>query len=76
MKHLLHMALRAAPEERFATAADLCDALRSALARRHPGYGRQEAADEVAQLLAEGRVRRDVVEFGEGGLFEEDPAEA
>ncbi|WP_233605103.1 serine/threonine-protein kinase [Corallococcus sp. AB030] len=75
VKQLLHRALRSEPEERFATAADLRDALRSALARRHPGYGRQEAAAEVARLLAEGRVLRDVVEFGEGGLFEEDLAE-
>ncbi|NOK18147.1 serine/threonine-protein kinase [Corallococcus carmarthensis] len=71
VKALLHTALRANPEERFATAADLRDALRAALAKRHPGYGRQEAAAEVARVLAEGSCLRDAVEFGEGGLFPE-----
>ncbi|MCY1045620.1 serine/threonine-protein kinase [Corallococcus sp. bb12-1] len=71
VKQLLHAALRANPEERFATAADMRDVLRVALARRHPGYGRQEAASEWAQVLAEGSVLRDTVEFGEGGFFQE-----
>ncbi|RKH71804.1 serine/threonine protein kinase [Corallococcus aberystwythensis] len=71
VKPLLHAALRADPEERFATAADMRDVLRAALVRRHPGYGRQEAAAEASRLLAEGSVLRDVVEFGEGGLFPE-----
>ncbi|GMU06758.1 serine/threonine-protein kinase [Corallococcus caeni] len=71
VKQLLHAALRAHPEERFATAEDLRDVLRAALVRRHPGYGRQEAANEAARLLADGSVLRDVVEFGEGGLFPE-----
>ena len=55
VKALLHTALRSNPEERFATAADLRDVLRAALAKRHPGYGRKEAAEEVARVLAEGR---------------------
>ncbi|RKH63458.1 serine/threonine-protein kinase [Corallococcus aberystwythensis] len=71
VKALLHTALRANPEERFATAADLRDALRPALAKRHPGYGRQEAAGEMARVLSEGSCLRDAVEFGEGGLFPE-----
>lgn len=71
VKTLLHKALRSHPEERFATAADLRDALRVALEKRHPGYGRPEAAEEVARVLAEGSGMRDVVEFGEAGLFRE-----
>ncbi|WP_404370500.1 serine/threonine-protein kinase [Corallococcus coralloides] len=71
VKAMLHVALRAKPEERFATAADMRDAMRVALARRHPGYGRQEAAAEWAQVLAEGSVLRDEVEFGEEGFFPE-----
>ncbi|MCY1045084.1 serine/threonine-protein kinase [Corallococcus sp. bb12-1] len=71
VKSLLHMALRVNPEERFATAADLRDALRAVLAQRSPGYGRQEASGEVARVLAEGSGMRDVVEFGEAGLFPE-----
>ncbi|MBZ4336720.1 serine/threonine-protein kinase [Corallococcus sp. AS-1-12] len=69
VKAMLHVALRAKPEERFATAADMRDAMRVALARRHPGYGRQEAAAEWAQVLAEGSALRDEVEFGEEGFF-------
>ena len=69
VKALLHTALRADPTERFATASDMRDALRTALAKRHPGYGRHEASEEVATVLAEGSCLRDVVEFGEGGLF-------
>ncbi|RYZ32099.1 MAG: serine/threonine protein kinase [Myxococcaceae bacterium] len=71
VKAMLHVALRAKPEERFATAADMRDAMRVALARRHPGYGRQEAAAEWAQVLAEGSALRDEVEFGEEGFFPE-----
>lgn len=71
VKALLHTALRADPTERFATAADMRDALRTALAKQHPGHGRTEASEEVAAVLAEGSCMRDAVEFGEGGLFPE-----
>jgi eukaryotic-like serine/threonine-protein kinase len=71
VKAMLHVALRAKEEERYATAADMRDAMRIALVNRHPGYGRQEAAAEWAQMLAEGSAFRDEVEFGEGGLFRE-----
>ncbi|RKH53861.1 serine/threonine protein kinase [Corallococcus sp. AB049A] len=65
VKAMLHVALRANPEERFATAADMRDAMRVALARRHAGYGRQEAAAEWAQVLSEGIGLLDGVEFGD-----------
>ncbi|RYZ40463.1 MAG: serine/threonine protein kinase [Myxococcaceae bacterium] len=71
VKSLLHTALRAHPEERFATAADLRDALRAVLDQRYPGYGRKEASEEVGRVLSEGSGMRDVVEFGEAGLFPE-----
>ncbi|RYZ43381.1 MAG: serine/threonine protein kinase [Myxococcaceae bacterium] len=71
VKAVLHAALRAHPEERFATAADLHDVLRAVLSHRFPGYGRPEAAREMARVLAEGGCMRDAVEFGEGGLFPE-----
>ncbi|NOK17433.1 serine/threonine-protein kinase [Corallococcus carmarthensis] len=70
VKQLLHAALRIEPQERIATAEDIRDVLRAALVRRHPGYGRQEAANEAARLLAEGSV------FGEGGLFQEELEES
>ncbi|MFY2559341.1 serine/threonine-protein kinase [Corallococcus terminator] len=69
LREVLHTALRVAPEERFATAADMGEALRAALTKRHPGYGRHEAAAEVARVMAEGGFSRDQDESGEGGLF-------
>ncbi|WIG93963.1 serine/threonine-protein kinase [Myxococcus sp. SDU36] len=71
VKALLHKALRVVPGERFATAADLGDELRAALTKRHPTFGRQDAQAEVARVIAEGGCLRDVVEFGEGGLYPE-----
>jgi eukaryotic-like serine/threonine-protein kinase len=71
LKAMLHVALRANADERFATAANMRDAMRIALVNRHPGYGRQEAAAEWAQVLAEGSAHRDEVEFGDGELFRE-----
>ncbi|MBZ4374641.1 serine/threonine-protein kinase [Corallococcus sp. AS-1-6] len=71
VKALLHTALRADPTERFATAAEMGAALRTALAKRPPGFGRHEASEEVGVVLAEGSCLRDTVEFGEGGLFPE-----
>ncbi|WP_246137672.1 serine/threonine-protein kinase [Myxococcus llanfairpwllgwyngyllgogerychwyrndrobwllllantysiliogogogochensis] len=71
IRALLHTALRVAPGERFATAADMGEALRAALTKRHPGYGRHEAAAEAARVVAEGGCARDQVEFGESGLYPE-----
>nr|BDT32071.1 serine/threonine protein kinase [Myxococcus sp. MH1] len=71
VKVILHKALRANPEERFASAAELRDALRVAQSLRSESYGRQDAAAEVAQVLAEGGRLRDKVEFGEVGLYPE-----
>ncbi|NTX65928.1 serine/threonine protein kinase [Myxococcus sp. CA051A] len=71
VKAILHTALRVAPEERFATAADMRDVLRAALAKRHPGYGRQDALEEVRRVVAEGGGQREMVEFGEVGLYPE-----
>lgn len=62
---LVHGALRRAPEERYATAAELRDALRAAL----PGaYGRPEVAAEVARLLSDASALRDKVELTEDFL--------
>lgn len=71
VKASLHTALRVVPGERFATAAEMGDVLRTALTKRHPTYGRQDAQVEVARVVAEGSCLRDVVEFGEGGLYPE-----
>ncbi|MBZ4329724.1 MULTISPECIES: serine/threonine-protein kinase [Myxococcaceae] len=70
LKAVLHTALRLNPEERFATAADMRDALRGvAHAQLRKPYGRAEAAQEAALVVSEGGVLRDQVEFGEAGLY-------
>ncbi|WP_043709113.1 serine/threonine-protein kinase [Corallococcus macrosporus] len=71
VKAILHSALRIVPDERFATAADMGGVLRAALTKRYPSYGRQDARQEVARVIAEGSCLRDVVEFGEAGLYPE-----
>ncbi|WP_141588623.1 serine/threonine-protein kinase [Myxococcus sp. AB056] len=70
IKAVLHTALRRNPEERFATAADMRDALRGvAHAELREPYGRAEAAKEAAHVVSEGGVLRDQVEFGEAGIY-------
>ncbi|WP_434345650.1 serine/threonine-protein kinase [Myxococcus virescens] len=70
IKAVLHTALRRNPEERFATAADMRDALRGvAHAQLREPYGRAEAAKEAARVVSEGGVLRDQVEFGEAGIY-------
>ncbi|RKG56881.1 serine/threonine protein kinase [Corallococcus sp. AB011P] len=70
LKAVLHTALRLNPEERFATAADLRDALHGAAhAQLREPYGRAEATKETARVVSEGGVLRDEVEFGEAGLY-------
>ncbi|MCP3104201.1 serine/threonine protein kinase [Myxococcus sp. K15C18031901] len=70
LKAVLHTALRLNPEERFATAADMRDALRGiAHARLREPYGRAEAAKEAARVVSEGGKLRDQVEFGEAGRY-------
>ncbi|NOK05931.1 MULTISPECIES: serine/threonine-protein kinase [Myxococcus] len=70
IKAVLHTALRRNPEERFATAADMRDALRGvAHAELLEPYGRAEAAKEAARVVSEGGVLRDQVEFGEAGIY-------
>ncbi|NVJ20630.1 serine/threonine protein kinase [Myxococcus sp. AM011] len=71
VKAILHTALRVVPEERFATAADMRDVLRASLAKRHPGYGRQDALEDVRRVVAEGGGQREMVEFGEVGIYPE-----
>ncbi|NVJ27612.1 serine/threonine protein kinase [Myxococcus sp. AM011] len=70
IKAVLHTALRANPQERFATAADMRDALRGAArAQRMAPYGREEVSKEASRVRSEGSELRDVVEFGEAGIY-------
>ncbi|WP_338869325.1 serine/threonine-protein kinase [Myxococcus stipitatus] len=71
VKAILHKALRVAPEERFASAAELRDALRVVQSLRGESYSRQDAVVETARVLSEGSSMRDKVEFGEAGLYPE-----
>lgn len=70
LKAVLHTALHVNPKERFATAADMRDALRGvAHAQLQQPYGRAEAAKEAAHVVSEGGQLRDQVEFGEAGIY-------
>ncbi|XXF79770.1 serine/threonine-protein kinase [Myxococcaceae bacterium GXIMD 01537] len=71
VKAILHQALRATPGQRFASAAEMRDALRLAQSVRGQSYRRQDAAEEVTRALSEGGCMRDKVEFGEAGLYPE-----
>jgi serine/threonine protein kinase len=64
-------ALQRTPSERYATAAELRDALRAALAQGPRPYGRKEASEEVARLLAEASALRDRVELPQEDIFPE-----
>jgi serine/threonine-protein kinase len=66
LKALLHKALRRAPGERYASAAELRDALRAELAGWPAPYGRKEAMEEVGQLLAEAAPLSDKLELLHG----------
>ena len=68
---LLARALQREPAARHATAGELRDALRAGLATVAPAYGRTEAAEELALLLAAATVIRDRVEFSESGFWPE-----
>ncbi|WP_223640230.1 serine/threonine-protein kinase [Corallococcus sp. EGB] len=65
-------ALRQSPAERFGTAAELAAALREWLREHAPAYGRQAAAEEVAEAAREATGRRNQAELLEGGLHPEE----
>ncbi len=66
---LLRRALRRAPAERPASAGELGQALRAALHALQPGYGRNEAAEDVARVLARANEWRELGEPLERGLL-------
>jgi hypothetical protein len=71
LKAMLHKALQRDPAQRYATAAQMREALRAHLAVLSPGYGRMEAAEEVERLISEASAMRDVAEPVESGLYPE-----
>jgi serine/threonine-protein kinase len=71
IKVILHKALRRNPAERYATAAELRDAVRSVLAQMPQHYGRMEANEEIARLISEASAERDRLELPQDGIFPE-----
>lgn len=71
LKVILYKALRRSPAERYATAAELRDAVRSVLAQMPQHYGRMEANEEIARLISEARAERDRLELPQDGIFPE-----
>jgi eukaryotic-like serine/threonine-protein kinase len=71
LKVIVRKALQRASSERYATAAELRDATRAALAYWPQPYGRKEASEEVARLLSEASALRDRVELPQDDFFPE-----
>jgi serine/threonine-protein kinase len=63
---LLHRALHPEPAARYATAAELRDALRSVLAQGPQPYGRKELSEELARLTEDARILHALVEHAQG----------
>lgn len=72
LRALVIRALRQEPTERFQSGTEMAAALRSWLRAHAPGYGRHEAADELARAATEATSRRNQAELLEGGLHPED----
>ena len=51
LQPILRRMLAKAPEERYATAEALCRELRAQLHTLSPGYGRAEAAQDMARVI-------------------------
>jgi serine/threonine-protein kinase len=66
LQALLHRALHPEPSARYATAAELRDALRSVLAQGPQPYGRQEISEELARLTADARALHALVDHAQG----------
>lgn len=71
LKVILLKALRRKPAERYATAAELRDAVRAVHAQMPQPYGRMEAHEEIARLISEASAERDRMELPQDGIFPE-----
>ncbi|MBN1208540.1 MAG: serine/threonine protein kinase [Myxococcaceae bacterium] len=71
VKAIIHKALRPTPAERYATAAEMRDALLGALGQMPQPYGRKEAREEVSKLVADASAHRDRLELPQEGIFPE-----
>jgi serine/threonine-protein kinase len=69
LRTVLDRALRVAPSERYATAAEMRDALRAALAQLAPHYGRRELLEELRTLIADTEEDRREFDLEEEGAM-------
>ncbi|MFP2926120.1 serine/threonine protein kinase [Pyxidicoccus sp. 3LG] len=69
LRSILRRALQREPAERYATAEELCRELRACLHALLPGYGRREAAEDMAHVIADASAMRELGEPMEGGLY-------
>jgi serine/threonine protein kinase len=71
LKAIVRRALKRRPAERYATVAEMLQDLRAQLFALAPGYGRKEAAEDVARLISDASALRDLAEPVEAGLYPE-----
>ncbi|WP_164011146.1 serine/threonine-protein kinase [Pyxidicoccus trucidator] len=69
LRDILRRALQKEPSGRYATAEELCRELRAWLQALLPGYGRREAAEDMAHVIADASAMRELGEPLEGGLY-------
>jgi eukaryotic-like serine/threonine-protein kinase len=69
LQSILRRALGRTPAERYATAEEMRRELHAQLVALAPGYGRREAAEEVARLFTDASGMRDVAEPVEAGIY-------
>lgn len=69
LQPLLRRMLAKPPDARYATAEALCRELRAHLHALMPGYGRAEAAQDMARVIADASGMRGLGEPLEGGIY-------
>ncbi|QSQ21197.1 serine/threonine protein kinase [Pyxidicoccus parkwayensis] len=69
LQALVRRALQREPSLRHASAEELGSELRAQLHALRPGYGRREAADDMARVISDASAMRDVGEPLEGALY-------
>jgi serine/threonine protein kinase len=69
LRSILRRTLQKEPTGRYATAEELCRVLRAQLHALLPGYGRAEAAEDMARVIADASAMRELGEPLESGLY-------
>ena len=68
LRGIISRALRVSPDERYAAATEMRDALRALLRQQHPGYGPEAVVREVRQVAAMAAREHGVVDTSEHTL--------